>query len=178
MNDYYASGDLTLCPGNFIESFGLVPLESVNNLTPSLCSAVGAFRDLRDISGVESIPFGFAEDFVSKGLFLMKNKDKLISGKDMIQEKFSYKKMIKSYIEEFTNLDKNSNKLEYLTTESGQYYLAPWCFISDRMIYHDYIGWISETKNKISLNDSNKISIDDNIIDLCLQKRILIPSIR
>ena len=96
----------------------------------------------------------------------------------MIQEKFSYKKMIKSYIEEFTNLDKNSNKLEYLTTESGQYYLAPWCFISDRMIYHDYIGWISETKNKISLNDSNKISIDDNIIELCLQKRILIPSIR
>ena len=91
----------------------------------------------------------------------------------------------KSYISQFnkflkrkTNLDKNSNKLEYLTTESGQYYLAPWCFISDRMIYHDYIGWISETKNKISLNDSNKISIDDNIIELCLQKRILIPSIR
>ena len=178
MNDYYSSGDLTLCPGNFIESFGLVPLESVNNLTPSLCSAVGAFRDLRDIPGLESIPFGFAEDFVSKGLFLLKNKDKLINGKDMIQEKFSYTKMIKSYIEEFTNLDKNSNELEYLTTESGEYYLAPWCFISDQMIYHDYIGWISETKNKISLNDSNKISIDDNIIELCLQKRILIPSIR
>ena len=54
--------------------------------------------------------------------------------------------MIKSYIEEFTNLDKNSNKLEYLTTESGQYYLAPWCFISDRMIYHDYIDGFRNKK--------------------------------
>ena len=62
---------MTLCPGNFIESFGLVPLESLANGTPAICSAVGAFREFYNFEGIRIVPYGDIEGFVNKGIELL-----------------------------------------------------------------------------------------------------------
>ena len=110
MAEYYSSGDITLCPGNFIESFGLVPLESVANLTPVLCSSVGSLRNYKNISGIEIIPYADVKEFVRKGELLLKNKNKVIEGKEQILKKFSLDKMIEKYISAITSPNKETNE--------------------------------------------------------------------
>ena len=58
MAGYYAAGDVTLCVGSFVESFGLVPLESVANGTPAVCAMVGALRQFHDVDGISLVPYG------------------------------------------------------------------------------------------------------------------------
>jgi len=176
MSTFYSSGDLTLCPGNFIESFGLVPLESIANNTPAVCSAVGAFRDLRDIPGIEVIPYGDIKSFVEKGLLLLSNQDQISKGKKIVLKEFSNEKMIDSYVEKFTSPNiKEKHDFNYYQTETKDLYLAPWCSLENNMIYHDYLGWITKTKNKIQCKDSKILVLDKTIIEYGIKKRILIP---
>jgi len=176
MSDFYSSGDLTLCPGDFIESFGLVPLESIANNTPALCSSVGAFRDLRNFPGIEVIPYGDIKKFVEKGTLLLNNQDKISEGKQIVIDKFSNKKMIDSYVEKFTHPNiKEKHDFNYHQSELNDLYLAPWCSLENNMIYHDYLGWLPKTKNKIQFKDSNKLELDNSIIEYGIKKRILIP---
>jgi len=177
MGEFYSSGDLTLCPGDFIESFGLVPLESVVNGTPAICSSVGAFRELKDISGIELIPYGDIKKFVNTGINMINDQKSILKGKNDILNKFSRKKMINSYVEAFSFPDKKEKyDFKYIQSESKDFYLAPWCSLENDMIYHDYLGWMKKTKDKIRIENSNKISFDSNITEYAINKRILIPS--
>jgi len=177
MGEFYSSGDLTLCPGDFIESFGLVPLESVVNGTPAICSSVGAFRDLRTIPGIQIVPHGDIKTFVKKGIEIINNKDHVSEGKAYILNEFSREKMIDSYIENFSQPDsKENHDFKYVQSDLKNLYLAPWCSLENNMIYHDYLGWMTKTKDKIRMKNSDKISFDSNIIEYAINKRILIPT--
>ena len=177
MGDFYSSGDLTLCPGDFIESFGLVPLESLANNTPALCSSVGAFRDLRNIPGIELISYGDIKDFVEKGMEIINNKDEISKGKNFILSEFSNQKMIDSYVEKITNPNnKEDHDFKYIKSGSDNLYLAPWCSVENDIIYHDYLGWMPKTKDKIRVNDSGELLVDSTIVQYGINKRILIPT--
>jgi len=176
MSNFYSSGDLTLCPGDFIESFGLVPLESIVNETPALCSSVGAFRELKNIAGIEIIPYGDLDQFVERGIAILNNQDEVSNGKKFVLQEFSEQKMIDSYVKQFKDPDRKIQyDFNYPQTESKNFYLAPWCTLENKMIYHDYLGWLPKTKNKFQLTDSNKLSVDSSIMEYGIKKRILIP---
>ena len=178
MAEYYSSGDLTLCPGNFIESFGIVPLESVANLTPVLCSSVGSLRDYKNISGIETIPYSDVKEFVRKGELLLHNENKIIEGKEQILKKFSLDKMIEKYISAITFPNKETNEnfsFDYkLELNNETYYLAPWCSIENTKIYHDYYGWMDKFDDQIKITSKNKIIINNNLLKEALKERILI----
>jgi len=178
MPEYYSSGDLTLCPGNFIESFGIVPLESVANLTPVLCSSVGSLRDYKNISGIETIPYSDVKEFVRKGELLLHNENKIIEGKEQILKKFSLDKMIEKYISAITFPNKETNEnfsFDYkLELNNETYYLAPWCSIENTKIYHDYYGWMDKFDDQIKITSKNKIIINNNLLKEALKERILI----
>ena len=63
---YLSLGDVVINPGAFVESFGLVPLESVLAGTPAVCSRVGALRDLEGIPGLYHVDYGDIDGFVEK----------------------------------------------------------------------------------------------------------------
>ena len=178
MPEYYSSGDLTLCPGNFIESFGIVPLESVANLTPVLCSSVGSLRDYKNISGIETIPYSDVKELVRKGELLLHNENKIIEGKEQILKKFSLDKMIEKYISAITFPNKETNEnfsFDYkLELNNETYYLAPWCSIENTKIYHDYYGWMDKFDDQIKITSKNKIIINNNLLKEALKERILI----
>ena len=58
MGRLYAFGDATLCIGNFIEAFGLVPLESAAAGTPAICARVCALLELEGLPGLHHVPYG------------------------------------------------------------------------------------------------------------------------
>ena len=180
MSDYYKSGDLTLCPGNFIESFGLVPLESLSNGTPAICSSVGAFREFDGFDGLKVIPYGDTKSFVKKGLELLSSKDEILAGRERVILNYDLNSMIDHYIEVFTNpsfkenYKSNTNQF-YAKIDGKNYDLSPWCFINNNKIYHDYKGWLDSFENKFKIIDK-EIFFVDNISQKALDEKILISS--
>ena len=178
MSQYYKSGDLTLCPGNFIESFGLVPLESLANGTPVICSAVGAFREFSNFEGIRIIPYGDIEGFVNKGIELLEEINEIKYGSERVINNYNLDNMITEYIETFTN--PNSKLKEEINdspmkvdTVDGKYFMSPWCFISNNKIYHDYKGWMKDFENKFKLQNK-RIILDHKYIEKAISEKILI----
>ncbi len=181
MNDYYQTGDLTLCPGNFIESFGLVPLESLANGTPSVCSSVGAFRDLSNFPGIRLAPYNDIEKFVQKGLELIVQNEEIIKGKNKVLSDYNLDSMITEYVDHILNPDKklsykNNNKI-YSNVDDIIYYLAPWCSIENSKIYHDYKGWMDEFEDNFILEENTKIIMSNNFYKKAIKEKILISSL-
>lgn len=137
MAGYYAAGDVTLCVGSFIESFGLVALESIVSGTPAVCSPVGALRQFADIDGVELVPYGdiqaSAEAVVAAGSI---DPDLLDSGRSQISTKYSQETMISEFESVITRFF--GRKRNITEKNNGRLRLAPWCGIQDDRIYDDY----------------------------------------
>ncbi|MEE8045919.1 MAG: glycosyltransferase family 4 protein, partial [Dehalococcoidia bacterium] len=101
MPAYYAAGDVTLCIGSFIESFGLVPIESVANGTPAICARVGALRQFADIDGITLVPYGqieaAAQAVLEATTGATNTEETLNSGRTQIESRYSLESMISGY---------------------------------------------------------------------------------
>ena len=144
MPSLYAFADATLCIGNFIEAFGLVPLESVVAGTPAVCARAGALRDLEGLPGLSFVPYGdmpAATDAVESAL--ASGIDSRFVRKD-IAARFSLAAMQERYVEAITGRLPARQKPRAGTTrpenraQGTAYRLAPWCHIEGGRIYNDY----------------------------------------
>jgi glycosyltransferase involved in cell wall biosynthesis len=137
MAGYYAAGDVTLCVGSFIESFGLVPLESVVSGTPAVCSRVGALRQFADIDGVELVPYGDVQAGAEAVITAdSAPTDQLLSGRSQISAKYSQEAMISEFESVVTRFLGNERNIT--ESNNGRLMLAPWCDIQNDRIYDDY----------------------------------------
>tara|TARA_B110000438_G_scaffold290642_1_gene326621 strand:- start:8571 stop:9923 length:1353 start_codon:yes stop_codon:yes gene_type:complete len=181
MNNYYQTGDLTLCPGNFIESFGLVPLESLANQTPSICSSVGAFRDLSNFPGIRLAPYNDIDLFVQKGLELLNQSKEIINGRNKVLSDYSLESMITEYMDNILHPEKklnyNNKNIIYCKVDNIVYYLAPWCSIENTKIYHDYKGWMNEFEDNFIIEENEKIIMSNNFYKKAIKEKILISSL-
>ncbi len=139
ISSYYAAGDVTLCLGSFIESFGLTPIESVAHGTPAICARVGAFRNFTDIDGITLVTYGDIEaaaELVVKALNL--SKASITAGKRQISAHYSFESMIEGYESAITEplIGQRSIMLE----RDGDLDLAPWCDLQEQFIFNDYSG--------------------------------------
>mgnify|MGYP006077951777 FL=1 len=181
MNNYYQTGDLTLCPGNFIESFGLVPLESLANHTPSVCSSVGAFREFSNFPGIRLAPYNDIDIFVEKGLELLDKNDEVTNGRNKVIKDFSLDNMIKEYLDNIkypNRKNKYKNNFKFFSNiENIIYYLAPWCTLENNKIYHDYKGWMNEFEDNFIIEKNEKIIMSNNLYKKAIKEKILISSL-
>lgn len=139
MPGYYASGDITLCVGSFVESFGLVPIESVANGTPAICSRVGAFRQFADLDGVTLVEFGDIESTVAAIQEFVSTSNTVIdSGRDQIKARFSSAEMVEGYEAVISRSLAPHRQVQQL--QNDRLVLAPWCDIQSRGIYDDYLA--------------------------------------
>ncbi len=139
MGSLYAFGDVTLCIGRFIESFGLVPVESVVAGTPAVCTRVGALRELEGLPGLRHIPFGdiaAATDAVESCVDIQFNR---MEAAREVNKRFSLAGMKQAYVEAITGpLHRPSPAASKPVISHDLFELAPWCHVDGNRIYNDY----------------------------------------
>ena len=137
MPGYYAAGDVTLCLGSFVESFGLVPVESVANGTPVACARVGALREFDGIDGIFLESYDWAPVTAhSVNLAITCSDDAIASGRAQIRAKYPMKSMISGY--ESLLSESLVGERQITVVDGGRLALAPWCDIQGDQIYDDY----------------------------------------
>lgn len=142
MPAYFAAGDVTLCPGSFVEAFGLTPLESVVAGTPAVCSKVGALREQIGLSGLSHFDHG---DIAAGAEAVVQAATDSGNGREAAAEiarKYDLKAMRSAYVEAITGPLTRSNTESPGKRSAGQstLVLAPWCYVSGNQIYHDYLA--------------------------------------
>lgn len=141
MPGYYAFGDVTLCPGSFVESFGLVPVESAVAGTPAVCSLSGAFRDLTGIPGIAHVEHGDIAKAADAVAALLGQPPDMAAGRVEIGRRFGFRQMVQGYVDAITGpLPLGGASPAAYGTSDGSLALAPWCHISGARIYHDYLA--------------------------------------
>ncbi len=147
----YAFSDVVLCPGSFVESFGLVPIESVAVGTPAVVSKVGAYRTLSDVPGVHL--FSYCDVAVAARIIAecLDCRDDTTGMRSFIELNFSKADMLSRYIEAITGPippkpEERSPRL-IMSPDSipSRVVLVPWCFSEAGRIWDDYAGrWRKE----------------------------------
>ena len=136
----YSFADVTVCPGNFIESFSLVAYESLACGTPVVAAAVGALRDLPDHPGVHLFPWG---DAAAGSQATINAADGMIDVdglRAILAQRYSFTTMQRGYVEAITGDAMPADDAPI--SQGHTYSLAPWCAVSGDRVYHDYeSGW-------------------------------------
>ncbi|MCH7642726.1 MAG: glycosyltransferase family 4 protein [Chloroflexi bacterium] len=156
----YSYADVTLCPGNFIESFSLAAYESLACGTPVVAASVGALRDLPDHPDVHMFPHGDAESAREASLAASAGMTDPNGIRMLLSEKYSFDEMQRSYANailsaETLRVPRNADAAEDFaapvqrgpgaapaSSSSDRFSLAPWCYVAGERVYNDYeYGW-------------------------------------
>ncbi len=143
MPGYLATGDVTLCPGSFVESFGLTPLESVAAGTPAVCSLVGAFREQIGLDGITHVDYGDVMAAAKAVVAAVSQPFDAVRAASQIMKRYSLAEMRAAYVDLITGeLPAASIQHRPVSTPAPveNWELAPWCYVSDDRIYHDYLA--------------------------------------
>jgi glycosyltransferase involved in cell wall biosynthesis len=161
MPRYLAAGDVALCLGSFVESFGLVPVESVISGTAVVCVRVGALREFADIDGVTMVAYGdihaAAEAVLSASQL---DSQVLNSGRSQVSVRYGYQQMIDGYESIITGTLSPARPI--VRPEGDFFELAPWCDVQSDSIYDDYTAEsreFPELIRELQLNE-NRVSSD------------------
>lgn len=143
MPNYFAAGDVTLCPGSFVEAFGLTPLESVVAGTPAVCAKVGAFREQIGLQGISHFD---PADIPTTAKAVVRAVSDNVDARDAageIAKRYDLREMKNAYVKAITGTLPTRNRLRQKPQPTGQqtsWKLAPWCYVSGQQIYHDYLA--------------------------------------
>lgn len=140
MPEIYSAADVTLCIGNFIEAFGYVQIESIACGTPAIVSNVGAQRSIvPEGYHVEKIDYDDTEAAVQAVLSLLQTPVDIEKVHRFLDETYNYEANLSGYEQLITSRVRYEGNLSCSTDkQKHQYKLAPWCYVSEKGIYHDY----------------------------------------
>ncbi len=143
MPELYSLGDVTLCLGNFVETFGNVAYESLACGTPSVVSRVGVHRTLLPDNLIAKVHFGDTKGAVERVLAILNgnaaNEGDVIA---YLKEKLGLQRQLSAYREIIVNCEKRE-RLRFSAPAFSMdqaYTLAPWCYFRGERIYHDFHG--------------------------------------
>ena len=149
----YSFADVTLCPGNFIESFGLVAYESLACGTPVIAARVGALRDMR-IPGAYTfdwnLPGGAPIEYLPLNGVLISalgNDIDTDAVRTILKEDFSFEEMQRGYLAAITGDIPGVGEPPLESTSTVRFTIAPWCMARSPWVYNDYeYGWTRRDK--------------------------------
>lgn len=151
MPNFYRYGDVTLCLGNIIESFGLTPYESIACGTPAVAVNVGGYRELPDLKTLPSlrrIDYGDHESAVA-AIRELAEKPPRSAAPPALPARFSESRMVNAYVETLLSDPPAPRSREQSprpngapdtpdVRRDGRLMLAPWCYAERAAIYDDY----------------------------------------
>lgn len=176
---YLAAGDATLNLGKFIESFGLVPIESVVAGTPSISARVGALREFESVPGVRLTSYGETDQAVSAILDSVENPLNIKEVHATVREHYSPDSMIDGYEAAITTSNHSNRNIRRI---EGEFALAPWCEIQNGKIWNDYeVGSVDMpelVQSFKAMTTVNASVLSAGSLDAALERGDLIPQIQ
>ena len=143
MPSFYSLGHLNLCLGKLPEAFGNVAYESLTCGTPSLVCRVGVHRSLLPDTLIHKVDYWDSEAACKIAQEVLENGQKYAeTARLQVLEKFDLEKQLSSYEEIILKAKKKAPLKPIFTpvSENAEFALAPWCFVSGKGVYHDYLG--------------------------------------
>jgi glycosyltransferase involved in cell wall biosynthesis len=137
----YRFADVTLCLGNFIESFGLTVYESLACGTPVVAARVGALREAPAFADLHRVEYGdiaAATDAVTEAERRMRDPE---GARKLLERSYNLGAMARAYvdtIEGASTRGTGGGGSGRNSTAGDRYRLAPWCHVAGSRIYNDY----------------------------------------
>ncbi len=156
MPDYYNLGDVMLALGSFVEAFGNTVHESLACGTPAIVAQVGPYRDLLPESLLPKVNYNDAETAAKLAAQILQSDQKSFEGaRAFLQENYNIDSQVSNYAkcilsaQKLPTLDFQSQALAF--SSNTLFNLAPWCYIWENSIYHDFLAKRTKISDLASL---------------------------
>jgi len=189
MAQLYSLGDVTLCLGNFVETFGNVAYESLACGTPSIVAKVGVHRTQMPDELIDKVDPGDYDGVAERIVSIFEGREfRFDAIKETIEKIMNVKKQKEGYASVITQ----SKKRKYLrfsptkVTEKTHLILAPWCYLDGNKVFHDFRGIFTEDKlfsllfnrrEKINLIEAKQAGVSDEKWQYWVDQTWLVPEI-
>lgn len=142
MPAYYSLGSLTLALGNYVETFGNTPYESLACGTPVLAARVGPYRDM--LPEYTLVAYDDIDTAAERAAKIIQHKQSVdATTTQWLHANFAQSAMVTAYADVILNARKLP-PMPYTPRPldaNTRFMLAPWCHIDAQMrLYHDFEG--------------------------------------
>jgi glycosyltransferase involved in cell wall biosynthesis len=139
--EYYSLGGVTLALGSFVESFGNAVYESLGCGTPSIVARISSHRELLPENLIDKVDYDDNEAAAALAAAILTDKRRTSQATlDYLHTHYRIDRQLEAYAEAIENAAVLED-LRFEYTPAGphtHYWLAPWCYVAKRGIYHDY----------------------------------------
>jgi glycosyltransferase involved in cell wall biosynthesis len=141
MPQYYSLGALTLALGHFAESFGNAVYESLGCGTPTIAARITTHRELLPDHLLDKVDFDDADDAAQRADRILRERRRT-SPETLayLHQHYGVERQLNAYAETILSAQV-APPLPYqhpARTASTPHTLAPWCYIAQRGVYHDF----------------------------------------
>ena len=147
MAQLYSLGDVTLCLGNFVETFGNVAYESLACGTPSIVAKVGVHRTQMPDELIDKVAPGDFDEVAERIVSIFEGRQfRFEAIKETIKKNMNVQKQKEGYAQVITQ-SKKRIALRFRpanVTEKTRFILAPWCYLDGDKVFHDFRGKFTE----------------------------------
>jgi glycosyltransferase involved in cell wall biosynthesis len=140
--EYYSLGDVTMCIGNCVETFGNTPFESLGCGTLPIVARVATYRSLLPDKHIDRVDYGDIDGAAALAHAILSERRRASPATlSYLRSEFSLEAMVTQFADVILSAVKKPpirHRLPKLS-RATMYRLAPWCYISQkRGIYHDF----------------------------------------
>jgi glycosyltransferase involved in cell wall biosynthesis len=157
MPEYYSLGRVTVSLGHFVESFGNAVYESMGCGTPSIVARIATHRELMPDHLIDKVDYGDVDEAARIAAEIIR------SGRGVSDESMAYlhthygvERQLAAYADAILGATKrDALAYRHLPVDSStRYGLAPWTYVSERGIYHDFLGNYYQLPALVRLSDT------------------------
>lgn len=143
MPQYYSLGAVTLGLGNFVESFGNSPYESLGCGTPAIVSRVSTHRELLPDQLIDKVHFGDATTAAAIAAQIIREKRRTSPETlTYLHQHYGVQRQLEGYAQAILKAQCREPLTYRYTplTDQTIYQLPSWCYLWEGGIYHDFLA--------------------------------------
>lgn len=174
MPQYLSLGNLTVALGNYVETFGNVPYESLACGTPVIAARVGPYRDMLPESVL--VDYGDTTAAAEKAAAILQEEAPVPPEiTRWLHENFQQSAMVEAYAQVILNASKQP-PLDYQHSKltGRRYRVAPWCYQSAKGVYNDFRGDYSTDEQLLSIIE-NPLEAEAAVLEYWYREGYLVP---
>ena len=172
---YFRLGSVTLALGNYVETFGNTPYESLACGTPVVAANVAAYRGA--LPSAYTCDYGDVETAAERVLsFLLHGDSRAEAAQRWLHARYQQAEMVQQY-ERLLLTPVRLPPMTHTYQTPHAYQLAPWCYVTPRgAIYHDFLGAAFERTALVAALEEGTIAADHPLVPEARAEGFLVPS--